>query len=456
MTTTLIRNATVVVTMDAERREIEGGGLFIRDGWIEQVGATDELPAAADDVVDLHGHVVAPGMVNTHHHLYQTLTRVVPGAQDAGLFDWLKTLYPVWARMTPEHVAVSTKVGLAELALSGCTTSSDHLYLFPNGSRLDDQIKAAQSVGLRFHAARGSMSLGESDGGLPPDSVVEDEAMILADTQRVIEAFHDPAPGAMVRVVVAPCSPFSVTTDLMRSSAELARSHGVTLHTHLAETIDEEEFCLETFGLEPLDYAESVGWLGDDVWFAHAVWIDGPGVDRMAATGTGLAHCPSSNMRLSSGIAPVRSYRDAHVRTGLGVDGSASNDGSHMLGEARQAMLLARLAAAPTPTKPPGPVMPAREALEIATLGGASVLGRTDIGSLEVGKAADFFAVSLDRLEFAGAGHDPVAALLLCAPVTVDETWVAGRPVVRQGRLTTLDTGELISRHNRLAAELLS
>jgi len=456
MTTTLIRNATVVVTMDAERREIEGGGLFIRDGWIEQVGATDELPIATDEVVDLRGHVVAPGMVNTHHHLYQTLTRVVPGAQDAGLFDWLKTLYPVWARMTPEHVSVSTQVGLAELALSGCTTSSDHLYLFPNGSRLDDQVEAAQSVGLRFHAARGSMSLGESDGGLPPDSVVEDEATILADTQRVIEAFHDPAPGAMVRVVVAPCSPFSVTTDLMRSSAELARSHGVNLHTHLAETIDEEEFCLETFGLYPLDYAESVGWLGDDVWFAHAVWIDGPGVDRMAATGTGLAHCPSSNMRLSSGIAPVRPFRDAHVRTGLGVDGSASNDGSHMLGEARQAMLLARLAAAPTPTKPPGPVMPAREALEIATLGGASVLGRTDIGSLEAGKAADFFAVSLDRLEFAGAGHDPVAALLLCAPVTVDETWVAGRPVVRQGRLTTLDTGELISRHNRLAAELLS
>ncbi len=455
MTTTLIRNAAVVVTMDPERREIEGGGLFIRDGWIEHVGATDELPTAADEVLDLAGHVVAPGMVNTHHHLYQTLTRVVPGAQDAGLFDWLKTLYPVWARMTPEHVAVSTQVGLAELALSGCTTSSDHLYLFPNGSRLDDQIEAAQSVGLRFHAARGSMSLGESDGGLPPDSVVEDEATILQDTQRVIEAFHDPAPGAMVRVVVAPCSPFSVTTDLMRSSAELARSYGVTLHTHLAETIDEEEFCLETFGLKPLDYAESVGWLGDDVWFAHAVWIDGPGVGRMAATGTGLAHCPSSNMRLSSGIAPVRSYRDAHVRTGLGVDGSASNDGSHMLGEARQAMLLARLAAAPTPTEPPGPVMPAREALEIATLGGASVLGRTDVGSLEVGKAADFFAVSLDRLEFAGARHDPVAALLLCAPVTVDETWVAGRPVVRQGRLTTLDTGELISRHNRYAAELL-
>ena len=456
MTTTLIRNATVVVTMDAERREIEGGGLFIRDGWIEQVGATEELPAAADEIVDLAGHVVSPGMVNTHHHLYQTLTRAVPGAQDAGLFDWLKTLYPIWARMTPEHVAVSTQVGLAELALSGCTTSSDHLYLFPNGSRLDDQIEAAQSVGLRFHAARGSMSLGESDGGLPPDSVVEEEATILKDTQRVIEAFHDPAPGAMVRVVVAPCSPFSVTTDLMRSSAELARSHGVTLHTHLAETIDEEEFCLETFGLRPLDYAESVGWLGDDVWFAHAVWIDEAGVGRMAATGTGLAHCPSSNMRLSSGVAPVRAYRDASVRTGLGVDGSASNDGSHLLGEARQALLLARLAAAPSPTEPPGPVMAAREALEIATLGGASVLGRTDIGSLEVGKAADFFAVSLDRLEFAGAMHDPVAALLLCAPVTVDETWVAGRPVVRQGRLTTLDTEELVTRHNRLAGLLLS
>ena len=349
MTTTLIRNAAVVVTMDAARREIQGGGLYIRDGWIEQVGPTDELPAEADTVVDLRGHVVAPGLVNTHHHLYQTLTRVVPGAQDAGLFDWLKTLYPIWARMTPEHVGVSTQVGLAELARSGCTTSSDHLYLFPNGSRLDDQIEAARSVGVRFHAARGSMSLGESAGGLPPDSVVESEDAILEDTQRVIEAFHDPEPGAMIRVVVAPCSPFSVTTDLMTSSAELARTFGVTLHTHLAETIDEEDFCLETFGLRPLDYAESVGWMGPDVWFAHGVWIDDEGVERMASSGTGVAHCPSSNMRLSSGVAPVRRYRDSNVRIGLGVDGSASNDGSHMLGEVRQAMLLARLAAAPAP-----------------------------------------------------------------------------------------------------------
>jgi 8-oxoguanine deaminase len=455
MATTLIRNAAIVVTMDAARREIEGGGLYIRDGWIEQVGPTDELPAEADMVVDLRGHVVAPGLVNTHHHLYQTLTRAVPEAQDAGLFDWLKTLYPIWARMTPEHVGVSTRVGLTELARSGCTTTSDHLYLFPNGSRLDDQIEAARSVGMRFHAARGSMSLGESSGGLPPDSVVESEDAILDDTQRVIEAFHDPEPGAMIRVVVAPCSPFSVTTDLMRLSAELARTFGVTLHTHLAETVDEEDFCVETFGLRPLDYAESVGWMSDDVWFAHAVWIDDEGVERMASTRTGLAHCPSSNMRLSSGVAPVRRYRNAGVRIGLGVDGSASNDGSHMLGEARQAMLLARLAAAPGPTRPAGVAMPAREALEMATLGGASVLGRTDIGSLEPGKVADFFAVSLDRLEYAGALHDPVAALVLCAPVAVDETWVHGVPVVRGGRLVAVDTDELIARHNRLAADLL-
>jgi cytosine/adenosine deaminase-related metal-dependent hydrolase len=350
---------------------------------------------------------------------------------------------------------VSAQVGLAELARSGCTTSSDHLYLFPNGSRLDDEVEAARSVGMRFHAARGSMSLGESAGGLPPDSVVESEDTILNDTQRVIEAFHDPEPGAMIRVVVAPCSPFSVTTDLMRASAELARTFGVTMHTHLAETIDEEDFCVETFGLRPLDYAESVGWMGDDVWFAHGVWIDDEGVERMASSRTGVAHCPSSNMRLSSGVAPVRRYRDSNVRIGLGVDGSASNDGSHMLGEVRQAMLLARLAAAPGPGSPADAAMPAREALELATLGGASVLGRNDIGSLEPGKVADFFAVSLDRLEYAGALHDPVAALVLCAPVTVDETWVDGLPVVRGGGLVALDTEELIARHNQLAADLM-
>ncbi len=456
MSTLLVRNAAVLVTMDGGRREIPGGGLFARDGWLEVVGRAESLPATADEVLDLADHVVFPGLVNTHHHLYQTLTRAVPAAQDAGLFDWLRTLYPIWARMTPDHVRLSTQLGLVELARSGCTTASDHLYLFPNGSRLDDEIEAGRTVGLRLHASRGSMSLGESAGGLPPDSVVETTDAILSDTQRVIETFHDADPGAMTRVVVAPCSPFSVSTELMAASAELARTHGVALHTHLAETIDEEDFCLATFGMRPLDYAESVGWMGPDVWFAHGVWIDGAGIQRMAATGTGVAHCPSSNMRLSSGIAPVRAYRDAGVRTGLGVDGSASNDGSHLLGEARQAMLLSRLAAAPTPDRPAGTAMPAREALEIATRGGADVLGRDDIGSLEVGKAADFCAVRLDRVEYAGALHDPVAALVLCAPVTVDETWVHGRPVVTGGEVVTVDVERLTVLHNAAAHALVA
>jgi 8-oxoguanine deaminase len=455
MSTLLVRHAAVLVTMDGGRREISDGGFFARDGWIEQVGPTAALPSGADEVLDLSGHVVAPGLVNTHHHLYQTLTRAVPGAQDAPLFGWLRTLYPIWARIGPDDVRVSTRLGLVELARSGCTTASDHLYLFPNGSRLDDEIESAREVGLRLHASRGSMSLGESDGGLPPDSVVEDEDVILEDTRRLIETHHDPAPGAMTRVVVAPCSPFSVTTGAMAASAELARSHGVTLHTHLAETMDEHDFCLERFGLAPLDYAESVGWLGPDVWFAHAVWIDRAGVERMARTGTGVAHCASSNMRLGSGIAPVAGYVSAGVRVGLGVDGSASNDGGHLLGEARQAMLLARLAAAPGPDHQPGELMPARQALELATRGGAMVLGREDLGSLEPGKAADFFAVRLNRVEYAGAAHDPVAALLLCAPVRVDETWVHGRPVVHRGEVVTLDEERLVADHGTASRRLL-
>lgn len=455
MATLLVRNAAVVVTMDDDRREIPDGGMFVRDGWIEQVGPTADLPATADEILDLSGHVLLPGLVNTHHHLYQTLTRAVPSAQDAGLFDWLRTLYPIWARLRPEDVAVSTSLGLVELALSGCTTSSDHLYLYPNGCRLDDAIEAARQLGLRFHAARGSMTLGESDGGLPPDSVVEDEDTILADTARLVEAYHDARPGAMTRIVVAPCSPFSVTTEAMRHSADLARHYGVRLHTHLAETFDEERFCLDTFGLAPLDYAESVGWMGDDVWFAHGVHVDGAGIRRMARAGTGVAHCPSSNMRLASGTAPVAAYRDAGVAVGLGVDGSASNDGGHLLAEARQAMLVARLAAAPSPDREPGRLMSVREALEVATLGGAAVLGRDDIGSLEPGKVADFTSISLDRVGYAGALHDPVAAVLLCAPVGVDHTYVGGRPVVRDGVAVTVDVEALVVAHNRAARRLV-
>jgi len=453
MSTLLVRHAQVLVTMDDGGTEIVDGGLYAVDGFIERVGSTADLPDTADEVVDLSGHVVLPGLINTHHHFYQTLTRAVPGAQDVGLFEWLRTLYPIWARLTPEDVQIATQLALSELALSGCTTSSDHQYLFPNGSSLDDQIIGAEPVGLRFHAARGSMSLGESDGGLPPDSVVEDEDTILADTERVINAFHDPEPGAMTRVVVAPCSPFSVTPDLMRESAALARRHGVHLHTHVAETLDEEQFCIESFGMRPVELMEDLGWVGDDVWYAHGIYINEAEIHRLSETGTGVAHCPSSNMRLASGIAPVRGYLGSGVRLGLGVDGSASNDGSHMIGEARLAMLLARLDAAPSISG--GRLLTGREALRIATRGSASVLGREDVGSLEVGKAADFIAISLDRIEYAGSLHDPVAAVLFVAPVHVDHSFVHGKAVVRSGELVGVDLPLLIEQHNRAAARLV-
>jgi cytosine/adenosine deaminase-related metal-dependent hydrolase len=454
MSSLLVRNADVLVTMDDGGTEIAGGGLYAVDGFIEQVGPMGEIPKTADEVIDLSGHVVMPGLINTHHHFYQTLTRAVPGAQDAGLFEWLRTLYPIWARMTPDHVRVSTTTALAELALSGCTTSSDHLYVFPNGSSLDDQIDGAAPVGLRFHAARGSMSLGESDGGLPPDEVVEDHDTILSDTQAMIDRHHDPEPGAMTRVVVAPCSPFSVTPEIMRDSAALARANRVHLHTHVAETIDEERFCVETFGRRPVEHMEDLGWIGDDVWYAHGVFIDDAEIDRMGRTATGIAHCPTSNMRLASGIAPVRRYLGSGVRLGLGVDGSASNDGSHLLAEVRQAMLLSRLAAAPSLEG--GPLMTARQALRIATRGSADVLGRGDLGSLEPGKAADFIAISIDRLGYAGALHDPVAAVVFTAPVSVDHSFVHGRPVVRDGHLVGVDVPALVEAHNRAAEELMA
>jgi cytosine/adenosine deaminase-related metal-dependent hydrolase len=454
MPSLLVRNAQILVTMDSGRREITGGGFFARDGFIEQVGPTADLPPMADAIYDASGMLVLPGLINTHHHLYQTLTRAVPGTQDVGLFDWLKTLYPIWARMTPEDVDLSTRTGLLELAHTGCTTVFDQHYLWPNGSSVDDQVAAAHEVGVRFHVSRGSMSLGESDGGLPPDSVVEDEDAILADCVRVIDAHHDPAPGSMTRVALAPCSPFSVSPDLMRESVALARDKGVRLHTHLAETLDEEQFCLETFGARPVQYAEDLGWAGPDVWFAHGVFVDEAEIGRMAAAGTGVAHCPSSNMRLASGIAPVAGYLAAGVPVGLGVDGSASNDGNHMLGEARQAMLVARLAASPQLRG--GVQMAARTALELATLGGAAVLGRDDIGSLEPGKCADFFTLDLGRIEYAGALHDPVAAALLCAPTTARDVFVHGRPVIRDGECTCLARHEhWIDAHNRAAGRLV-
>jgi cytosine/adenosine deaminase-related metal-dependent hydrolase len=455
MSTLLVQHAEVLVTMDADRREIPDGGLFARDGFVEQVGPTAGLPPSADEVVDASGKLVLPGLVNTHHHLYQSLTRAVPGAQDAGLFDWLRRLYPIWARLTPDDVDLATRTGLLELAHSGCTTAFDHQYLWPNESSVDDQVAAAHEVGLRFHVSRGSMSLGESRGGLPPDSVVEDEDAVLEDCIRAIDLHHDPARGSMTRVVLAPCSPFSVTPDLMRATAELAREKGVRLHTHLAETKDEEAFCLETHGRRPVELAEDLGWAGDDVWFAHGVFVDDEEILRMAASGTGVAHCPTSNMRLASGIAPVARYLAAGVPVGLGVDGSASNDGGNLLAETRQALLLARLAS--SPSLGTGPQMTARAALELATLGGARLLGRDDIGALEAGRCADFFTLDLDRIEFAGALHDPVAAALLCSPVPASDTFVHGNPVIVNGRCTCIRHDEhWIHEHNRAAGRLVA
>jgi len=455
MGTLLIHHARLLVTMDAQRREIADGAVFVRDQVIEAVGPSASLPAIADEVIDARDQVVMPGLVNTHHHMYQTLTRVIRPAQDSELFDWLRTLYPIWAGLTPEMVHVSTQTAMAELLLSGCTTSSDHLYLFPNGVRLDDSLEAAAEIGLRFHAARGAMSVGQSQGGLPPDTVVEREDAILRDTQRVIERWHDAGRYAMQRIVVAPCSPFSVSRGLMRDAALLARSygaaHGVSLHTHLAENDKDIAYTRDMFGCTPAEYAEQLGWLGPDVWHAHCVKLDEAGITLFARTGTGVAHCPGSNMRLASGIAPIRAMRDAGVPVSIAVDGSASNDSGHLLGEARLALLLQRVAHGPVK----GPAaMTAREVLEIATLGGARVLGRDDIGALAPGMAADIVTVPLDEIGLAGAHHDPLAALFFCHVPCVRHSIVNGRVVVRDGRITTLDLPRLIERHNRLAGQL--
>ena len=446
--TLLLRNATVVATMDANRREIAHGWVLVRGHTIAAVGAHADVPDAADEVIDCRGMVVLPGLVNTHHHFFQTLTRALPAAQDAELFAWLRALYPVWARLTPEMLNVSARVAMAELMLSGCTTTSDHLYLFPNGSRLDDTIEAARTLGLRFHACRGSMSVGESAGGLPPDLLVEDEAAILRDTRRVIETFHDPARFAMLRIAVAPCSPFSVSRDLMRESAALATAYGVRLHTHLAENESDVAYSRERFGCSPAEFAEQLGWTGPHVWHAHCVKLDDRGIDLFARTQTGIAHCPSSNMRLASGIAPVRRMLDAGVPVGLGVDGSASNDSSHLLAEARQALLLQRVGFGPA-------ALTAREALELATRGGAQVLGRDDVGHLAPGMAADIVAFDLGDVGFAGAEADPLAALVFCAPARVGLSVIHGRVVIRDGELLTVELPAVVERHRALARMLV-
>jgi cytosine/adenosine deaminase-related metal-dependent hydrolase len=450
--------------MDAQRREVRGGSVFVRDDAIETVGTDAEVAAwiAVDPAartpgrtVSARGCVVLPGLVNCHHHLSQSLTRTIGTGNGLALFDWLKKLYPIWAELTPDAVHVSAKLALCELVLSGATTVADHLYLFPNGSRLDDEIHAAQEVGVRFHPTRGSMSVGESGGGLPPDRIVEDERAILADSRRVIETFHDPAPHSMLRIGLAPCSPFSVTPELMIDSARLARSYErVGLHTHLAETLDENRYCMEKFGKRPLEFVEELDWHGDEVWFAHMVHPDKDEIGRMAQSHSGVCHCPSSNMILASGIAPIRDMLDAGMKVALGVDGSASNDGNHMLGEARQAMLLQRVGWPGFESR--GNRMTAREALELATLGGAKVLQRNDIGSLEPGNAADLVAFRVDGLEHAGGQSDLVASLLTCAPGRAWLSVINGRVVVEDGALRGIDLGPLIERHNRIARGMLA
>ena len=442
MTELLIRNADYLLTMDETRRELVSADVLLRDGVVVAVG---QNLTTEEEVVEASGCVVTPGLVNTHHHLYQSLTRAVPGGQDALLFGWLKTLYPIWARFTPDHMYVSAQVGLAELALSGCTLSSDHLYMYPNGSRLEDTIHAAAEIGMRFQPTRGAMSIGESDGGLPPDALVEREAAILEDCIRVIDGFHDPSASSMCRVGIAPCSPFSVSRDLMRDAALLARDKGVMLHTHLAENEEDIAYSLAQFGCRPGQYAQDLGWVGPDVWHAHCVKLDPSEIALFAQTKTGVAHCPCSNCRLGSGIAPLRAMRDAGVPVGLGVDGSASNDAGNLVAEARQAMLLQRVAGG-------ADAMSAREALEIATRGGADILGRPECGRIEVGARADIAIWDVSGIESAGS-WDP-AALLLAGPTTVRDLLVEGRSVVRDGQVVTIDLPAQIAQQNKLARAL--
>jgi 8-oxoguanine deaminase len=457
MTTLLIRNAHCIATVDNFDTEHKGASILICDGVVEAIGAKNQIDAMgvhADEVIDAEHHLVVPGLVNTHHHMYQSLTRALPAVQNAELFSWLEGLYPVWAKLTPEMVQVSTKTAMAELLLSGCTTSSDHLYIFPNGVKLDDSIEAAKTMGMRFVATRGSMSVGKSQGGLPPDSVVESEQSILKDTQRLIETYHDRSFGAMINIAVAPCSPFSVSADLMRESAKMARYFGVRLHTHLAENDHDVAYSREKFNCTPAEYAQDLGWLGHDVWHAHCVKLDDAGIGLFSKSKTGISHCPCSNMRLASGIAPIRKMLNAGISVGLGVDGSASNDGAHMLGEARQAMLLARVGRSLEPfgcnTGPSE--MTARDALRLATRGGAQVLGRTDIGFLAKGQCADLALFNLESLQFAGGAiHDPVGSLLLCASPQAAYTIVNGKVIVRKGELLTAAIKPLIARHNQLA-----
>jgi cytosine/adenosine deaminase-related metal-dependent hydrolase len=450
--TLLVKNIHTLVTMDSARRELRNAAMLIRGPAVEWIGGSEAPLPEAEDVLDLEGrHIVLPGFINTHHHFYQCLTRSAAQAQNCNLFSWLRRLYPLWARMDARAIHLSAQMAAAELMLSGCTTASDHLYVFPNDSTLDDEIRAVGELGLRFHASRGSMSVGESDGGLPPDSLVEEEDAVLNDSQRLIETYHDNTRYAMTRMTLAPCSPFSVSPDLMRESAALARAYpGVRLHTHLAESVSDVQYSIEKFGMGPSEYAESLGWTGHDVWHAHCVRFGSTDIARFAATGTGVAHCPTSNMRLGSGIAPVPEMLRCGIPVGIGVDGSASNDGNNLLHEVRMACLLARVGAQQAEA------MSARTALELATVGGARVLGRDDIGYLAAGMAADFVALNVDQPQLAGAHADLVAAVVLCQPDRVDYSFINGRKVVNRGRLETVDLESLVIQINALAAAIAS
>jgi len=438
--TTLYRNAWIC-TMDDAGTEHRDGWLLVGDGFVENVGAG--APPGADETVDLGGALVTPGLVNTHHHLYQTLTRA--RAQEADLFTWLKTLYPIWGEVDAESEYAAARTGLAELALSGCTTVFDHHYVFPRGRSglVEAEIQAARELGVRIVASRGSMDLGESDGGLPPDALVEDADAALADTAR-LAALHEPDAGAWAQIAVAPCSPFSVTKRLMVESAELARRLGLRLHTHLAETIEEDEYCKGIFGCRPVEYLEQVGWLDGDVWCAHCVHLSPEDIGAFARSGTGVAHCPTSNLRLGAGVAPVRALLDAGVAVGLGVDGSASNERGDLFLEVKQALLVARGRGGPA-------ALTARDALRLGTRGGAKVLGRADIGSLEAGKCADFAVWATGGLELGGA-EDLVAGLVFGGPQRVERLYVGGEEAVRDCRLVRADEEE-IAREHRVQAQ---
>lgn len=450
MTSLLIRNIRMLVTMNDERQRLTGVSMYIEDGVIREIGAG--LVCEADRVIDGRDFWVFPGLINTHHHMYQTLTRNLPAVQDAELFDWLRCLYPIWSRLTAEAVYTSTLLAQAELLKTGCTTAVDHFYVFPTGQPgelIDEQIRAGQETGIRFHACRGSMSRSVKDGGLPPDDVVQSPDVILRDCQRLIEAYHDPRPGSMTRIVLAPCSPFSVTDDLLRETVELAREYGVHCHTHLCETRDEERFCLHRHGMRPLAYMESLGWTGADIWYAHGIHFNDAELSLLAATKTGVAHCPVSNQKLASGVARVPEMLAMGIPVGLAVDGSASNDSSNMIAEMRAAFLLHRITSGIQ-------AMSAEQALYLATRGSAEIIGRRDLGSLEVGKRADFFMVNANRLGYAGGQSDPVSALVHCGESqVVDYTVVNGRVVVEKGRLVHVDEESVIADANRISEAMI-